>query len=205
MASITTKVVRNARQKGVKVYTRKRWSKNLVTLGVYQWRRIFRRHKRVRSDTLWQHISVTHDLPDFTADMRLLHRIGMERFGSGMSYNVAFDMRSGVAGIGQAFDAAGTHTLNDKDIPNYSFNQNYVAHAFVFIGVPGDKPSDKCILNAARFMAAMMEEGALTPPEENPDYNPHSMVAFKECPTQLVRNVMPKIEQLAIEIYKKNR
>lgn len=188
MASITTRVVRNARRRGVKIRHRKYLG---IAFSVYQWRRKFRKHKlcpKHPADTLWCHISVTHDKPTIKQDAWDLHTIGNERFGSGMSYNFAIDMGDGEIAVGQALDAAGTHTLNEKDIPNYSFNQNYVSHAIVFIGMPGRVPSAAAIESAGKLMAAMVEERALT---RHFDFNPHFMVAFKECPTKQVAEKMP--------------
>jgi hypothetical protein len=127
--------------------------------------------------------------------MRTLHRIGMERFQSGVSYNFAVHMHSGWVGGGQALDAKGTHTINDKDIPGYSHDQNAVSHAIAFIGMPGDVPSDKAVQAYATLTASLIRQGALT---KGHDFNPHSMVAFKDCPTDAVRAVMPEIHRLAL-------
>lgn len=192
MATITTRVVRNARRRGVKVIGRTGWGNTSL---VYATRRRTRPHKRMPSDTLWQHITVTNR-KGIRYDMRTLHKIGMERFGSGVSYNFAIDMKTGEVGVGQALDAKGTHTVNNKNIPNYSYDQNFVAHAFAFIGMPGDEPSEAAIQAAANLFAAMIDEGALT---ADPDYNPHSMVAYKDCPTDAAREVMPRIKKLALK------
>lgn len=174
--SITSRVIRNARRRGVKIYGRRAW--RCPNKGVYAWRRVFRKHKRVKSDTLWQHMSVTHVEPIRKA-MRTLHRIGMERFGSGVSYNFAIHPHTGQVGLGQSLDAAGTHTLNDKGLHNFSFNQNYVAHAFCLIGMPGERAKIAAVEAMGKLMAAMYEEGALT---IDPDYEPHNLVAWKSCP-----------------------
>lgn len=192
MATITTRVVRNARRRGVTVIGRTGWGNTSL---VYSRRRRTRPHKHAPSDTLWQHITVTNR-KGIRYDMRTLHRIGMERFGSGVSYNFCIDMKTGEVGVGQALDAKGTHTVNNKNIPNYSYDQNFVSLAFAFIGMPGDKPSDKAIDAAANLFAALIDEGALT---EDPDYNPHSMVAYKDCPTDAVRKVMSEIKSLALQ------
>lgn len=195
--SITTRVIKNARKKGCKVYTRKGWwCPNPL---VYAWRRKYRSHNLIPkrpADTLWCHITVTRPV-GIRRDMQLLHRIGMDRFDSGVSYNFAVDMTTGAIGLGQALDAAGTHTLNDKDIPDYTYNQNYVSLAIAFIGMPGMKPSKKAITSYARLIAALVEEKALT---NKFDFNPHSMVAYKDCPTQNVRDVMPAIRGKADRI-----
>lgn len=199
MASITTRVIRNARKRGCKVYTRKAWL--CPNLAVYQWRRRFRKHKPMPSDTLWQHITVTRR-SNMRADMRTLHRIGMERFGSGVSYNFAVDMLTGEIGLGQSLDAKGTHTVNDKGIPGYSHDQNLVSHAIAFVGMPGAKVTEKAIQSISRLVAALIDEGALT---VGHDYNPHSMVAFKDCPTHNVRKVMERINTIGTIEWKEDR
>lgn len=197
MPTITQRVVRNARKRGVKVVDRIQWGN---TSTIYQKRRRTRPHKSMPSDTLWQHITVTKR-KGIRYDMRTLHKIGMERFGSGVSYNFGIDMVTGEIGVGQALDAKGTHTVNNKGIPNYSYDQNFVSHAFAFIGMPGDLISNKAIDAAAKLFAAMIDEGALT---KDPDYNPHSMVAYKDCPTDAAREVMPLIKKKAKEYAKKS-
>lgn len=199
--TITTRFVKRARTRGVTVYTRRQWGGLMV---VYAWRRINRRHAQIPkrpTDTLVQHITVTYDdgpdAADFKADMRELHAIGMSRFGSGVSYNLGWDMETGEIGLGQALDAAGTHTLNDKHVPNYSENLNYYAVAIAAIGMPGRKPSDRAIEALARTIAALIDVGALTPGH---DYVPHSLFAYKECPTDPVRAVMPHVNKRAREL-----
>lgn len=201
---LQTRVVRNARRRGLKVYTRRQWGTQHSS--VY-WRRLVTHPvKRREADTLWQHISVTRDdgatKLDFFADMRELERIGWERFKTGVSYNFAIDMETGEVGVGQHLLAKGSHTLNNKGIPNYSFDQNAVARAIVFIGMPGQKPSKKAIRAAGHLFAAMMEERALT---ATPDYNPHRLVAAKACPTDAVVAAMPAIRSFAFSVCKRPR
>lgn len=190
MTSITQRVVDNARGKGVKVIGRAGWGN---TSTIYQWRRRFRKHAPNPSDTLWFHITVTRR-EGIRKDMRTLHRIGMQRFGSGVSYNFCIDMKTGEVGLGQALDAKGTHTVNNKRIDGYSYDQNRVSHAIAFIGMPGDELSPAAIKSAAKLIASMTEERALT---QDPDFNPHSMVAWKDCPTDAVRRKIPVIVELA--------
>lgn len=201
MPSITRRFVKRARAYGVTVHDRRDWGNRSP---VYAWRRINRRHAQIPkrpTDTLVQHITVTHDdgptKADFRADMRELHAIGMSRFGTGVSYNLAWDMETGEIGLGQALDAAGAHTLNDKNVPNYSENLNYYALAIAAIGMPGKKPSNRAVENLARVVAALIDVGALTPGH---DYVPHSLFAFKDCPTDAVRDVMPRVNKRAREL-----
>lgn len=198
------RVVRNARRRGVVVKRRKQWGTRFPD--VY-WERFRERRVRVKkADTLWQHITVTFDsgklVGDFYEDMRTLERIGMERFGSGFSYNWGIDMKTGMVGEGQHLLAKGTHTVNDKGVAGYSYDQNHAGRAFAFIGMPGDKLSPKAIESAAQLFAAHMDEGALT---QDPDYEPHSLVAAKDCPTNEVRNAMPKIRKRAHEVKRKKK
>lgn len=201
--TLTDRVIRNARKRGAKVYTHgvgpRGWRSKHREL--YKERLTTRPHSllpNTPSDTLWQHITVTFDsgvlVKDFKKDMRTLEDIGVERFDSGFSYNFGIDMVTGQIGLGQFLEAKGAHTINDKGIPNYSYDQNAVSIAIAFIGMPGDIPSKKAILATVRLVAALIEEGALTPEH---DYNPHSMVAAKDCPTDAVRKVMPEINKRA--------
>jgi hypothetical protein len=191
MATVTQRVVRNARARGCTVLTHKQWdSRHIPT---YVFRRKFVRHSLLPKqpvDTIWQHISVTRRTGDIKADVRMVEDIGWKRFLVGFSYNFAVDMLTGKIAVGQPLDAKGAHTLNDKTVPGYSYNQNKVSVAIVVIGMPGDELSPEAKLAITRLIAAMMEEGACTP---DPDYNPHSMVAYKDCPCEPTRKEMPDI------------
>jgi len=196
--TLQSRVQRNAKNRGVRIVNRKGWGSQHRSL---YWRRLITHPvSRVEADTLWQHITVTRDdgtLPgEFSADMREVERIGFERFGSGFSYNFGVDMKTGWVGVGMPLKAKGTHTVNNKpsEQPNFSRDQNAVARAVAFIGMPGDKPSEKAIIAVSQLFAAMMEERALT---AQPDYVPHRLVAAKSCPTDAVVAVMPRIHQLA--------
>lgn len=185
--TITQRVVRNARRRGVVVLSRRQWGSKLPH--VYAWRRIFRRAKSP-ADTIVQHITVTTPSGDFKADCRTVEAIGQSRFGSGVSYNWLVDMRTGHVAVGQPLDAKGTHTLNDKGVPGYSFDQNLVARAIAVIGQPGTPLSRDAKLAITRLIAAMMDEGAVT---KDPDYDPHSKFAWKDCPCDATRDEMPDI------------
>lgn len=191
MATITQRVVRNARQRGCVVYTHKQWDARHIA--TYAFRRKFVKHSLLPKrpvDTIWQHISVTRRTGNFKADVRMVEDIGWKRFLVGFSYNFAVDMTTGKIAVGQPLDAKGAHTLNDKTVPGYSYNQNLVSVAIVVIGMPGDPLSDDAKLAITRLIAAMIEEGAAT---HDPDYNPHSMVAYKDCPCEPTRREMKDI------------
>jgi hypothetical protein len=187
MATITQRVVRNARRRGVTVYSRREWGSKHP--GVYAWRRIFRRAK-TPADTVVQHITVTNPSSNFKADCRVVESIGQSRFAAGVSYNWLVDMRTGEVAVGQPLDAKGTHTLNDKNIAGYSHDQNLVARAIAVVGMPGTPLSSDAKLAITRLIAAMIDEGAVT---KSPDYDPHSKFAFKDCPCDPTRNQMADI------------
>ncbi len=191
MATVTQRVVRNARERGCTVYTHRQWdSKHIPT---YAFRRKFVKHGLLPKqpvDTIWQHISVTRRTGNFKADVRAVEDIGWKRFLTGFSYNFAVDMVTGEIAVGQPLDAKGAHTLNDKTVPGYSYNQNLVSVAIVVIGMPGDPLSEAAKLSITRLIAAMIEEKVATP---DPDYNPHSLVAYKDCPCEPTRREMPDI------------
>lgn len=195
--SITMRVVKNARRKGLVVLTPIQWGS--LSLATYAWRRRYRPHLYLPdrpAPNLWQHITVTYDTGrkkrSFKKDCRLVERIGNDRFSVGCSYNVMWDMKTGMIAIGQPFDARGAHTLNDKKTPGFSFDQNAVGLAIAAIGMPGDVPTEKAVLCLISFIKSMKEEGAIS---DNFDYEPHSLVAAKDCPTNAVRNAMPRIRR----------
>lgn len=189
MATITTRVVRRARRAyGVKVYTHRQWGS--AHRAVYAARRRSHPVSRVRADTLVQHITVTRPSGSFKADARTVEGIGMDRFRSGVSYNWLVDMRTGEVAVGQPLDAKGTHTVNDKNQPGFSRDQNAVARAIAVVGMPDTPLSGRAKKSIAGLIAAMIDVGALTP---GFDYKPHSFFAFKDCPCDATRDAMPAI------------
>jgi hypothetical protein len=193
MSSITTRVVRRARKNGVTVLNRKQWgSKSWLT---YQKRRALTRAGyygpfRRKADTVVQHITVTMPSADFAANCRTVERIGNERFGCGVSYNFLVDMTTGKVAVGQPLDSKGVHTINDKGVPGYSFDQNLVARAIAVIGMPGTKLSAKAEASIVTLLGAMRDEGAIT---VGFDYVPHSLFAYKDCPCEHTRSRMNEI------------
>jgi hypothetical protein len=95
-------------------------------------------------------------------------------------------------GVGMPLMAAGSHTINDKGVKGYSLNQNYVARAAAWIGMPGMVPTSEAKEAFAQLLVAMIEEGALT---RDFDFKPHSFFAAKDCPTQAGRDAMPEIRR----------
>lgn len=190
--TITSRVVRNARNRGLTVLNHKQWGSERRE--VYAWRR---KHKPARqpADTIVQHITVTRPSGDFKADVRAVERIGYDRFGSGVSYNFVVDMTTGKIAVGQPLDAKGTHTINDKRVDGYSYDQNLVARAIAVIGVPETDLSQRAEHAIGQLIAAMIDEGAVT---KDPDYVPHSMFAYKDCPCEPTRRRMPAIRKAAL-------
>lgn len=191
MASANTRVVRNLRKRGVTVYTRLGWGS--VCAPIYAYRRKFKK-AQIPVSTVVQHITVTDPAPIKQA-ARTIERIGVQRFGSGVSYNFLVHMTTGEVAIGQPLDAKGTHTINDKKVPGYSFDQNYYARAIAVLGQP-DTPLSRAAENAiAHILSALIDEGVVT---EAFDYDPHSKFAFKDCPCDSTRSRMAVIKAKAL-------
>lgn len=185
--SITTKVVRNLRKKKVTVYTRADW--DCAYPALYQQRRNIRPAHQP-ADTVFQHITITRPTDDFLHDVRIVEQIGMSRFGSGVSYNWLVNMATGEVAVGQPLDAKGTHTVNIKRVPQFSYDQNLMARAIAVVGMPETKLSKKAEASITQILVAMIEEGAVTP---GFDYEPHSLVSFKDCPCDNTRKRMGAI------------
>ena len=195
MSTLTERVIETARTRyGVTIYDHAQWGSR--ARDVYTTRLRTRPVTRLKADTLVQHITVTA-LEGIGAAMRTLERIGLERFGSGVSYNFAIHPITGEIGLGAFLEAKGTHTVNDKRVPGFSRDQNAVARAVAVIGMPGVKLRPKAIRALAGLIAAMVDEGALTPTF---DYEPHSRFAWKDCPSDDARAKMPQIYRLAEQL-----
>lgn len=151
-------------------------------------------------DTIWHHITVTFDtgplLGEFKADLRKVEAIGMQRFGSGISYNLLVD-NGGIqrVALGQFLEAKGTHTVNDLNTPNFSHDQNLVALGIAFVGMPGDELTPAAVETFVQIEAALIEIGACT---KTYDCVPHSLVAPKACPTDTLRDKLPAIRRRAL-------
>lgn len=196
----TARVVKNLKGRGRRVYGHKTC---LIFSSVYKNRRKTHPHHIIwngdhdprddRVDTLWAHISVTRAVGiGIRSCMRTLHTIGMQRFGSGISYNFAIHHRTGQIGVGQFLDAKGTHTVMRVPRAGYSTDQNAVSVAIVFIGMPGMVVSQKAWESYEHLIAALIEEGFLT---THFDHNPHSFAdPDKDCPTDVVRNMLPELK-----------
>lgn len=190
--TITQRVVAAARRRGVTVHERHEWGS--VREGVYVTRRRTKPTAPAPSDTLVQHITVTRPSGDFLADCRAVEQIGWERFRSGVSYNWLVDMTTGEVAVGQPLDAKGTHTVNDKGVDGFSYDQNKVARAVAVVGMPGTRLSMVAESALVELLAAHVEAAALTP---GFDYVPHSLFAAKDCPCDATRDAMGRIRQAA--------
>lgn len=111
-------------------------------------------------------------------------------------------MTTGEIAVGQPLDAKGAHTLNDKRVLGFSYDQNAVARAIAGIGQPGTKFSKQAIINRAKLVAAMQDVGAMT---EDPDSLPHSFFAYKDCPCDPMRDAIPEVMALARQFRKQSQ
>lgn len=145
----------------------------------------------------FSHISVTKDTGVFPADMRTLERIGYERFGSGISYTWVIDNETGMIGEGHDVRAKGTHTVNKKNVSGYPYDLNRYGHAVCLLGMPGEAATEKFQLSFAAILRAEMDTGWMM--DSAPLY-PHSMFAFKACPTDPITRVLPMIRTTAIQM-----
>lgn len=206
MGSPTQRVIKLARKRGVNIVTRKRWFS--IHQWHYQWRRRHKPHALCPShkvDTIVQHITVTKDGGNkprhFRRDMRTVERIGWQSYRSGVSYNWVIDMETGMVGLGQSLDAKGTHTINRKNIPNFTKDQNAVAFAIAFLGMPGQVPTRKAVSAWVNLIAAHIDSGYVT---EHFDFMPHAEFTWKSCPTPEVIALMEAAKKRALKLAKRS-
>lgn len=198
----TDELVAALRRRGVEVLEHADWGSTHV--GLYVDRLTTRPHGLLPGtpvDTLWNHITVTEDdgtlIGDFKADCREVERIGFQRFGTGVSYNFLVDANATKPriAIGAFLEAKGSHTQNDKGIAGFSNDQNLVALAVAWVGVPGNKLNAHALTAMVQLRGALIEVGALT---TTYDDVPHSLVAAKECPTGELRDRLPELRRLGL-------
>ena len=181
------RIIRELRRAGFTVLSRKQWGSRHRPR--YQWRRIHR-HFPGRGKDFFAHVTVTNRTKNFAADVRLVEQIGWERFRTGISYNYAVDQVTGEIAIGMPHDAAGAHTLNDKDVSGFPSNLNYYGHAIAWIGDVGDRPSQRCKDAFSAIIAAEKKHNAS---QRGARIFPHSKFAWKECPLTVMTNALPDI------------
>jgi hypothetical protein len=182
------RIRRYVRRAGFKMYSRRQW--NAIYRDIYSYRRHYRPARVDPADTVVQHITVTKPSGDFKADVRAVEQIGYERFGAGISYNFLVDMRTGEIAEGMPLDAKGTHTVNDKGVENFSYDQNHAARAIAVVGMPETPLSPRAERAIITLLAGMVRFEAITP---HFDYEPHSLFTAKDCPCDTLRNRMPVI------------
>jgi hypothetical protein len=144
---------------------------------------------------LFLHVAVIADPDDLVGTerekMRVLERIGVERFSSGISYNWAvFD--TGRAYEGQPLDRKGAHTVNDKGVTGFPKNLNFFGYAVVLPQMGTDEVTDEQVDAVARFGAAC-RRAKLTVANE---FLPHQMFANKACPGAPALKRLPEINKL---------
>lgn len=204
MASTQGAFVRRLRRLyGVDVVTRRGWGS---TKGWRYAQRLVTHRAKVPADTVVAHVTVTLDPENhrkaFAQAMRDLEDIGWKRFGSGISYNLVIEQDTGMLGIGMPLRAKGTHTVNDKGVAGYSRDQNYWARGIAWIGNVGDRPSDACVDTFVKVLACLMDTGHVT---VDPDLDPHSKFAWKECPLESMRVLLPGILRRAQALHEQNK
>lgn len=184
-------VIKELRDMGFTVLTRAQWGTRHE--GIYQTRRRTRTFVGP-ADHFFAHITVTRPSSSFAADVRVIEDIGVDRFGTGCSYNWMVDADTGAIAQGQPLDAAGAHTLNDKGVPGFPSNLNYWGHAIAWIGMPTTPISGRAIEAYAAIIAAEKKHGAA---KDDARLYPHSKFAWKDCPCDQVRDQIPHIEHRA--------
>lgn len=195
MRNVNRALLREVRRHDTQVLTRRQWGSKHQRL--YQLRRVIKRHfvlPKRPVGTLWFHITVTPDTGlsrlSFKHDMQTVERVGYVRFKTGFPYNFGWDLRTGMIGVGMPLDAKGAHTVMNKTVVGYSYDQNGVALAIAGIGNVGDKPTDEAITELVKLVGSLILSRVLT---YDFDFNPHSMAAYKDCPTDPLRDIMPNV------------
>lgn len=142
---------------------------------------------------LFLHVAVIRQSGDPAKDMRVIERIGQDRFGIGCSYNAAasFDARLWEM---QPLGRRGAHTVNDKRDPRFPAGSlNHVARALVLPQMDGDPVSDGQIDVAARWAAACIRAGFVKP---GAVWFGHRDVAWKGCPGDAGYRRLPELNRL---------
>lgn len=184
-------VIRRLRAGGYKVKTRRQWGSQCAPVYAY---RLRSKPVDFPVSHMFAHITVTSKNGDEGA--REVEQIGLDRFGSGVSYNWLVDHQTHTIYEGMPLAAKGTHTVNNKEVPGFPVppeSLNYIGHAVAFMAMPGDVFCNKCAELFAAIMAAEKIEDVL---RDGAHYLPHSKFAAKDCPTDAVRDKLPQIHRL---------
>lgn len=182
-------VIQRLRSAGYPVRSRKQWGTQHADVYAY---RLRTKPVTLPVPYMFAHITVTSVNGDEGA--RHIEQIGMDRFGSGVSYNWLVDHETHVIYEGMPLGAKGTHTVNDKGVDGFPYNLNYHGHAVAFMAMPGDKFCNRCAELFAAIQAAERIEGAA---RDSARFYPHSKFAAKDCPTAAVRDALPAINRKA--------
>lgn len=177
-------IVALLRAEGLRFNTRAEWGSQYES--VYHYRKTrepYALGNNFPLNFLFVHISVTPEVGDSLGDefeaMRIIERVGYDRFKSGFSYNFAAH-DSGRLMMGQPLNAKGTHTVNDKNVSGMPYNLNMDAHAIVLPQMEDDEVTDVQVDSIARWGACLKRTG-LNNVRGNRFY-PHAHVAWKACP-----------------------
>ena len=189
-------VVARLRGAGYKVKNKRQWDSRY--LGTYALRL---RSKPVDFpvDHFFAHITVTEGKGD--EGVREVEQIGMDRFGSAISYNWVVCHSNHTIYVGMPLGAKGAHTVNDKKVAGFPENLNYHGHAVAFLGMPGDEFCLECAELFAAIAAAERIEGVA---RDTAKFLPHSQFAAKDCPTDAVRDKLKAINALTDAMVKVN-
>jgi hypothetical protein len=169
------------RDQGLAFQTRRDWG--AVHESTYQWRRA-NRHVDLPLQYGFVHISVTDEVGDVLGDehaaMRVIERVGFERFQSGFSYNWGVH-DTGRVMVGMPLDAAGTHTVDDKGfLSPAGTTLNYYGHAVCLPQLEATPVTDAQVSSIAAVFAAEKRAGLLTLKGDR--LYGHREVAAKSCP-----------------------
>lgn len=189
-------VIQRLRAAGYQVKNRRQWGARHLPVYAYRRRTM---PVDLPVNFAFAHITVTSQ--DGDAGARLVEQIGFDRFGSGVSYQWLVDHETHCIYEGMPLDAKGTHTVNDKDVEGFPYNLNYFGHAVAFMAMPGDEFCRECEELYAAILAAEKIEGHM---RDSARYLPHSMFAAKDCPTDAVRDALPRIQKLANRMVREN-
>lgn len=157
------------RRSGTKVVTRRQWGARFrASLNRFY----------PPGEYLFVHIAVIDNAPSKVERMRLIERIGVQRFQrTHFPYNdVAFE--DGDIYVGQPLKRKGAHTINGKGIDGYPYDLNAHGHAICLPQNVEDRVTDAQKDSIARWAAAKVLSGESTAKR----ILPHRMFAWKSCP-----------------------
>lgn len=176
-------VIRQLREAGVEVYTRRQWGSEQQKAGAYARRR--QTHpmfvKQARYGFL--HITVTSDTDTVREGADGMRQI--ETYGYSDPPMVSYQWcttNEGKVFQGQSLGVKGTHTVNDKNVPGYPDDLNGYGYAVALLQNVGDPVTDVQVTVTAMVFAAMKIDGKM---ERGAPILPHRMFAAKACPGDL--------------------